>query len=389
MFFRRDKPSSDPPAERAATPAAAGVSADDALDLAADLLRTYGENAFDLDEAGALETRGAFDQWARHILVGAPIPGEGAPEGGGPPAKRETGRARRAFRDHRRAERDFVTTTLGHYRQATWAFLGGLRRSLASDRISDDQVSARMQGLEAAVRDGDAARIKAEAQDAVTVIARVLTEREERSATQVAELASRLDALRAELEAARSEAATDALTGLFNRGAFDEQLEREVDLSLLFRTDRALLMLDIDHFKRVNDERGHRFGDEVLRRVADVLARCFMRKDDYIARYGGEEFAIVLREVNEHTARQLAERALHALRELEIAVDDWPPIGVTASIGVAQLRDGESPPEWVERADRALYRAKNGGRDRVEVASESAALAGEAAQPSAASPTPR
>jgi len=367
IFGREKRKPAKPPRDAGATPASA-LTSDSLLDLGADLLRSFGEHAFDVLEQSAADTRTAFDQWARHLLVGAPAPGEENGDGGAP-VTRNLARLRRAFREQRRKESEFVASTLANYREATWTFLGGLRRSLAADRMGDGQIHSRMQELEAAVIDGDAERIMREAQDTVHVLSRVLAEREQRSAEQLAELAGRLETLREELDAARNEAATDALTGLYNRGAFDDQIEREIDLALLFQTRRALLMIDIDHFKRVNDERGHRGGDEVLRRIADVLVRSFMRRDDYLARYGGEEFAVVLREVDLAMARELADRALHAVRRLEIAVDGGPPVAVTISIGIAELVPGEPLASWIDRADRALYRAKNGGRDRVEVAS--------------------
>jgi diguanylate cyclase (GGDEF)-like protein len=127
-------------------------------------------------------------------------------------------------------------------------------------------------------------------------------------------------------------------------------------------------MLDIDHFKWVNDTHGHPCGDQVLRETAETLVRCFKRKDDFVARYGGEEFAVVLRDLDLKTARTVAERGMGAIRILEIHRDGLPePLRITVSMGIARLRPGETAAAWIERADRALYQAKNGGRDRIEV----------------------
>ena len=180
-------------------------------------------------------------------------------------------------------------------------------------------------------------------------------------------MASRLDKLRDELDNARTQAAIDPVTKIYNRAAFDEQVEREIDLSNLFGTRSCLIMVDLDHFEWVNDTYGHPCGDEVLRQVADALTRCFMRRGDFVTRYGGEEFAIVLRDMPVPAARDVAERGMTTVRNLEILHGDLAePIRVTASMGIAQLRQGETSSSWIERADRALYQAKDGGRDPIE-----------------------
>ena len=103
----------------------------------------------------------------------------------------------------------------------------------------------------------------------------------------------------------------------------------------------------------------------MLRRVARSISRSFLRKDDFIARYGGEEFAIVLRDIPGATAMGLADRALHSIRGLAIEFEGSEPVEVTASIGVAELIRGEDSAAWIERADRALYAAKQDGRVRM------------------------
>jgi len=195
-----------------------------------------------------------------------------------------------------------------------------------------------------------------------------LAERGARHEEQITEMAGRLESLRDELDNVRKQAAIDPVTSIYNRAAFDEQIEREVDLATLFGKRGCLVMVDIDHFKWVNDTHGHPCGDEVLKQFAATLTRCFMRRDDFVARYGGEEFVIVLRELELPTATDVAERGMNALRNLEVFFGQMEePIRMTASMGIARLRQGETAASWVERADRALYQAKNAGRDRIEV----------------------
>ncbi len=160
-------------------------------------------------------------------------------------------------------------------------------------------------------------------------------------------------------------AATDKLTGLPNRRSFDEALSREVLRAM--RTDRplALLMCDVDHFKKVNDTHGHTAGDEVLRRIAAVLLGSVRIGVDTPSRFGGEEFAILLPETELKGAREVAQRIADAVRMLQFG-GGGKQFSVTISIGVGVLRgenlDGET---LLELSDTLLYRAKKGGRDRV------------------------
>ncbi len=164
-------------------------------------------------------------------------------------------------------------------------------------------------------------------------------------------------------EEARVRAATDALTGIPNRAYFEDLVE------LLGRGGRrandalGILMLDLDHFKAVNDRYGHPAGDEVLRAMGRVL-RMTVRVDDVPARYGGEEFVVVLRRATPETAVEIAERLRHAVRVLDTGAMGIG-VPVTVSIGVAV--GTSSARSLLERADAALYRAKRLGRDRVEV----------------------
>jgi diguanylate cyclase (GGDEF)-like protein len=161
----------------------------------------------------------------------------------------------------------------------------------------------------------------------------------------------------------------DALTGLYNRRHLDERLGSELAAAQRHGRPLSLLMVDIDHFKDVNDAHGHLAGDETLKMVAFVL-RGAVRKEDVLARYGGEEFVVIARETGLDGARALAERIRRAVEksrcswqgtELGVTVS----IGVTVSVGLTEYVPGRSEREFVEAADRALYAAKQQGRNRV------------------------
>jgi len=157
---------------------------------------------------------------------------------------------------------------------------------------------------------------------------------------------------------------TDALTGLANRKRLDAVLAEQLELSRRTRRTFAVVMLDLDHFKTLNDTQGHLAGDRVLASVGGALKRC-IRTVDHAARYGGEEFVVVLVEPTLQGALETAERIRAEIEALRVSVGDRL-LSVTASVGVAQCRDDDARPEDIlARADSALYEAKDGGRNRV------------------------
>jgi two-component system, cell cycle response regulator len=162
-------------------------------------------------------------------------------------------------------------------------------------------------------------------------------------------------------------AVKDGLTRLHNRRYFDERLRSELTFANRHLATLALLMVDVDHFKRINDERGHQTGDTTLREIARRLASA-MRVEDVVARFGGEEFAVICRSTGETEAKVVAER-LRAIIAEEISIPDGPPLRVTASIGIAVVPKAglRTELDLVNAADRALYAAKRNGRNRSVV----------------------
>lgn len=163
--------------------------------------------------------------------------------------------------------------------------------------------------------------------------------------------------------ALQTQAITDPLTGAFNRRHLQVHLAQRVLPAGAAAPGDALLAIDIDHFKRINDSHGHAVGDEVLRRlVAAVVAR--KRGSDLLFRTGGEEFVLLLPRIEPDAAQRVAEDLRQRLAQAELMAGET----ITVSIGVAALRPGQSADAWVQAADAALYEAKRSGRNRVVVA---------------------
>lgn len=155
---------------------------------------------------------------------------------------------------------------------------------------------------------------------------------------------------------------TDGLSGLLTRRAFFTRSESLSAQAVSDGTRLSCILLDIDLFKDLNDTYGHQEGDEVIRQVAEVLS-VSVRANDTVGRYGGEEFCAILPETSGDEARRVAQRICDGVRRLS---SERAPHEVTVSLGVAELAPGESLDGLIGRADAALYRAKRGGRDRVE-----------------------
>lgn len=195
------------------------------------------------------------------------------------------------------------------------------------------------------------------------------TERQLSLLQRLAQQAMHLIELRATRRELQRQAMTDALTGVANRRALFERLQQEIARSKRHALTLSLVVIDIDHFKRVNDAHGHAVGDAVLRAVADLLRQC-SRESDLIARFGGEEFCAVLPSTALDEALRWADRTRVLLHKMRFA--GLPDLVITASFGVATLNaeDEASCDALFQRADRAVYRAKSLGRDRVEAGRE-------------------
>lgn len=333
---------------------------DDVVDALSGVLRDFGRYAFDLSRQDARRTETLFDQWAQHVVSGVEPPGGVAKT----PGRRDYPALRRAFSLHRQAEQSEMTQVQDSLREVVWAFVGGLNRLVTEDAADDAKVTATLSQLAFRLGKSSPVEIRSVALEAVQQVQAVFEARRARQQTQMQSLAEKLEVLGSQLETARKESTTDALTRLYNRRAFDEQLTRTVELAALRSGGAALLMVDIDHFKKVNDTKGHPCGDAVLQAVAQACARTCLRKADFVARYGGEEFAIIVRDVDEREAVTLAERVRLAVASLKVTWEG-AAVPVTISVGCAPWRRGEATTTWLQRADGALYEAKRAGRDRV------------------------
>jgi diguanylate cyclase len=251
---------------------------------------------------------------------------------------------------------------------------------LAGEQLDSD-VKAGISDIDNSVRDAtDLAQLRVDVQthvDAVLVHLDKHREAEkgryEEAKAQISSMSSRLHdlenetaELRSRIKQERNQAKVDPLTGIPNRLAYEERLEQEVARWKRFATPLVLVMWDIDLFKKVNDNFGHNAGDKVLRTIARVL-ESGIRETDFVARYGGEEFVQLMTGSSLEDCLPVAEKLREAIKNTGFHFRDQA-ITITASCGLAEFRDGDSVEQWFERADKALYKAKQEGRNRCELA---------------------
>ena len=244
-------------------------------------------------------------------------------------------------------------------------------------RKLDNQVQQEISGISDSVREAtDLGQLKGAVQTHIDVILTHMEghreaeqQRYAEAKQEIAVMSERMKAMESETEALRSriddertQAKTDALTGIPNRLAWEERLEQEIARWKRFGTPLVLVMWDVDHFKNINDRFGHKAGDKVLRTIAHVLADN-VRETDFVARYGGEEFIQLMTGSSIEDCLAVAETLRAAIEATGFHFRD-ERVTITASCGLAEYRDNDTADQCFERADKAMYRAKHTGRNR-------------------------
>ena len=371
MFWRRKE--NNPPSGPTTTVAGEGDAESPALDGAAGVLRAWARHCFDAGDRTAAATAAQLEAWASHLLVLSPPPGRGPDDA--PVTQRDWRGLVAAVEEQRKAERAFVMTTAACVRETVLGIVESFRATAVASGTCDQRIRSELERLQQASANATSLdELRASAGQVVSVIHGALEEQRRVGTEESRALRGKLAAIEAQLEEASAVATIDPLTQVGNRRRFDAFVAR----AMLFggpSSSMSLVMIDIDHFKSINDGYGHPAGDEVLKQVANTLVRSFPRRSDAVVRLGGEEFAVVLTETKRADAARLARRFLDSIRDLTVE-HQGRSITLTVSAGVAELLPNESVDELVGRADAALYTAKRTGRDRlVEAPSEVARAA--------------
>ena len=260
---------------------------------------------------------------------------------------------------------------LNNREKEIWEMVGLQRTAITAlgteNQVYNRKVYERSKELENITMLNDIKIMKKDLKKEVETIQATVHKKEEQDKRQMDALAKQISSLNVELKKVKTKAMTDGLTKAYNREAFDRYIRKIVDQNTIKRSPFSLLMLDIDDFKKINDEYGHQIGDRVL--VAFVR-KCteFIRDEDFLARYGGEEFIITLPGASLRNAMKKARRILKAIAETHYTIDKnkgGKKLSITTSIGVASFRKNDSVSTVIGRSDQALYQAKRTGKNRA------------------------
>lgn len=282
-------------------------------------------------------------------------------------AQKNLNRLRETFHEMRLQEVTQGKRYLGDLRDLLWQSIDQVFFMLEAHGKDDEPLTKIRSGLQQALIAQDLQKARQTIKDALATLSDLEKSRTKTVETLQSSYKKQMETLQSELQTVQKELQIDGLTQVYNRGTFDQQIRKTTQFSFLTGQKSCLIMLDIDHFKRVNDSYGHPAGDAVIRTFARTLTQSFPRKTDFVARYGGEEFAVLLQGTDLAEANELVAKLLVRVRDTKISHNDQD-IAVTFSAGVARYQPGEAADHWVKRADKALYDAKQQGRNRLILA---------------------
>lgn len=339
-------------------PSAASEDVGLVLDTIGGILSSFGRHAFDMPDRPAQEVTSEFGRWQRHATMGVPIvPTEVSSAVG--IRDRDWDGVLRTFTEQRREENRYVDNAVGELRDALWSCVETVHNAVKIDQKTDVSTEAQMQRARAAINRLQTGNIKQEVLGAVAAIQEALQARRDQQELQYVSLATKLDRLGRQLEDAKRESTTDPLTGLGNRKLFDSTAQRALQMYSLGRTPVTLILIDLNKLKFVNDMYGHQAGDAFITGVAKAMSKVFLRQSDVVCRYGGDEFSAILNNTDWKVGLTLAQR-LH--EQIAHMPSPHPALEfqVGASMGLAELDPAEDADDWIARADKALYKAKQG-----------------------------
>jgi diguanylate cyclase len=279
-------------------------------------------------------------------------------------------RFRQFFGAYRMDETAYINKTFEDFRTIIWEFVDQLSDDIGKEQKEDFEIRQSLDELKEAVESNSIDVLKNQSRKFIDCYVEKQFKKDKRRNTRLKSIRKNMNVMKKQLGEAKDSARVDHLTQAYNRKTFDDYLKQHHNLFQASNEPVSLLMVDIDHFKRINDTFGHAIGDFVLTELVKTLKSMFTRESDLLARIGGEEFAIILPAFAAEHAMKKAEEVLHRVRS-EAYVHEEREIRFTVSIGVAQLCTGEEAASWMKRADLALYNSKNTGRNKATLAAPS------------------
>ena len=319
------------------------------------ILDTYNKHLVEVDNHPVRKVRETLDEFAKGLLD---------PERADP--EKLLFRFRQFFASYRIDECSYLQKTFDDFRGIIWDFVDQLSEDLNQEQSTDREMHHSLKELREAVEANSIDVLKNQSRRFIDFYVEHQTRKDKRRSDRIVSIKKNLDSVRKQLFEASSSMRLDHLTGAFNRKSFDECLPQHVRMQGLSPEPVTMVMLDIDHFKRINDTFGHPIGDFALKECVKTLQSIYNRSADFIARIGGEEFAVILPGCDINSAVAKAEETLSRAQK-DVFVHEGHELRFTLSMGIAQLQPQETAEQWLKRADQALYKSKNTGRNRYTV----------------------
>ncbi len=320
------------------------------------LIDAYSKHLIETDASPTRRVRETLDEFSKEII-----------QTDSDKLEKVLFRFRQYFNSHRIEEYSYVQKTFDDFRGIVWDFVDQLSEDLANEIESDSEIRESLFQLKDAVEANSIEALKTQSRNFIDSYTEHQTKKDRRRTARIDHVKKNLDSLKKQLSEANSSLRQDHLTKAFNRKSFEEQAKNLWNMHSLYGKNASLLMIDIDHFKKINDTYGHPMGDFILVECVKMLKECFNREVDCVARVGGEEFAILLPDFQAGQAALKADAAMQKIRS-EVFVNEDSKLQFTVSMGIAELQTNESVEVWIKRADQALYFSKTTGRNRFTLA---------------------
>jgi diguanylate cyclase (GGDEF)-like protein len=276
-------------------------------------------------------------------------------------------RFRQFFATYRIDETAYIQKTFEEFRTIIWDFIDQLAVDIGDEQKEDKDVKQSLETLKEAVESNSIDILKNQSRKFIDSYMETQFRKQKRTQKRIKSIRKNLNSVKKQLDTAKDTLRTDHLTQVHNRRSFDEFCNQNIKLAGVDMRPVSMIMVDADHFKRINDVYGHDVGDFVLKEIANTLKTICNGEEDFVARIGGEEFAIVLPNYASDAAAKMAEVILNKFRAETYIINEHP-IRITVSMGIAELCPGEDSSGWLKRTDQALYYSKNNGRNRFTVA---------------------
>ena len=268
-----------------------------------------------------------------------------------------------------RKEQEYLVERDQEFRKIVLGLTEQLRGLLDGSGRFEDQVESYADKLDEMCKLEDIRKIREELSQQVTSIRKEVASQRQNKDVDVEAMKAEIQKLNFDLRQAIDKSRTDPLTGVANREAMDDFLVKLVERGVLEENQFAILMWDVDNFKKLNDSYGHKAGDAVLKALSRQCVK-MTRNTDMVARFGGEEFVIILNGVSRSLALKRGRQLVRSIAGIDLLLTvsgQVKRVRTTISMGVAQFRPGDTRDSIIERADQALYRAKRSGKNRVEL----------------------